>query len=78
MNDTDLILRELRELRNEIKDIKNELKVIKKGTDRMETHISFVDSVYDSIKHPFHFLMDTVRKVNNTPIIKDEQLKAIN
>jgi hypothetical protein len=58
------------------KEIINKLEILNKKIDilienkdntileKMSNHIDFVDSIYDNIKRPFHFLMDTVNSIN--------------
>jgi len=57
------ILEELKNIRSELEFIKSELAEIKEGTKKMESHISFVDSVYDRVKTPFHYVLDSVSKL---------------
>ena len=33
---------------------------INKNCDKMSNHINFVESIYEQIKRPFHFVMDKV------------------
>lgn len=43
---------------------------IYKNTKRMDDHITFVESTYDSIKTPFHYLMDKVNLLTLNPFKK--------
>jgi hypothetical protein len=58
----DNILEELKSIKLELEFIKSELQTIKSGTKKMETHISFVDSIYYRVKSPFHYILDAVSK----------------
>ena len=49
----DLLLSEIKLLRDEIANIKD-------TTSRMDKHISFVESVFDIVRIPFFSLMDAV------------------
>lgn len=55
-----LILDKLKEIENRITNIETEIIYIKSSTQNMDNHISFVEKVYDSIKMPFHYIMDKV------------------
>ena len=57
------ILSELKDIKLELEQIKLELKQIKNGTEKLENHINFVDTVYDQVKAPFHYMCDTIKKV---------------
>ena len=58
---------EIKKKQDEIERIINiiceKLDKISNETNRMDSHVTFVEDIYDKIKSPFHFIMD---KVNNT------------
>ena len=62
MMDNQNISNQLIQIQKDLDFIKSELKEIKSGTNKMESHITFVDSVYNQVKSPFHYVMDLVSK----------------
>jgi hypothetical protein len=48
------------EILKKLDKIEDRLTDLKKSTDRMDRHISFVDKVFDIIRKPFFLMMDTV------------------
>lgn len=52
----------------------NKLEEIHKNTQRMEDHINFIESTYERVKTPFHYLMD---KINLIPFKTKEEKKEI-
>ena len=74
------------ELNNKIENIHNLLieindkndKIIQ-STSNMDLHIGFVEKTYESIKKPFHYLMDKVSYLTFLPFSnKTENNKPIN
>lgn len=53
----------LQEILKKINEIESNLSELKKSTDRMDRHIDFVDNVFDLVRKPFFFLMNTVNMV---------------
>lgn len=43
---------EISQLRDEIKGLRKDIKTLTRTCGRMDTHISFVDSVYENIRYP--------------------------
>jgi hypothetical protein len=43
------------------------IKEMKVGTGKMETHIDFVENIYDTVKVPFHFAMKSISSISSTP-----------
>ncbi len=73
---------QLAQIQEDLEFIKKELKEIKKGTIKMESHITFVDSIYNRVKTPFHYVMDCVnlknkilRNTNEDPVIIPRKLE---
>lgn len=58
-----LIIEKLNNIQTDINEIKKELKEIKEGTVKMDRHINFVDGVYDKVKSPFHYILESVDKI---------------
>jgi stage III sporulation protein SpoIIIAA len=76
MNDPQIIIEinklylKLEELERCNLDIERKIDLILKNTERIDQHIDFVDRTYETIKKPFHYLMDKVsmfsfKKENN-------------
>lgn len=57
-----IIIQKLTLIENDILKINMEIKEIRTGVNKMEAHISFVDSVYNKIKSPFHYILNYVDK----------------
>lgn len=60
----------LNELLNKIDNIEikidkiiNQNDKISSETCRMDSHVSFVEDIYDKVKSPFHFTMNTISKI---------------
>jgi hypothetical protein len=56
----DNIIYELKKIIEDLDFIKLEIAEIKKGTNKMENHISFIETVYSQIKKPFHYILNTI------------------
>lgn len=50
----------LEELERYNLDLERKIEIILKNTQRMDEHINFVEKTYETIKKPFHYLMDKV------------------
>ena len=55
-----ILIEKISSFEKRLSDIESKLDSIKKNTERMETHIDFVENTYDTIKTPFHFLMEKI------------------
>ena len=51
------IMDELRKLKDEISALRMDIQTLTRTCGRMDTHISFVDSVYEQVKRPFSAVM---------------------
>lgn len=60
----DHIIYELKKIREDLDFMKLEIAEIKKGTNKMENHISFIETVYSQIKKPFHYILNTISLEN--------------
>jgi len=67
-------------LEDKIDKIIDKLNVVSKNTDKMDSHIDFVDGVYSKVQRPFHTLMNLVSckllfgKNNSVNLIPDRKL----
>ena len=68
----ELVLQKLEELENSHLNLERKVDEIHKNTKRMEDHINFVETTYDKIKTPFHYLMDKVSLLSFSPFRKSE------
>jgi hypothetical protein len=41
-------------------DLERKIEIILKNTQRMDEHIDFVEKTYETIKKPFHYLMNKI------------------
>lgn len=51
---------ELESIKRELAEIREQTHEIKKDTHKMDLHINFVEAIYNQIKKPFHYVMDTI------------------
>lgn len=56
-----------------LEQLETKLENIYENTKRMDKHITFVESTYDSIKTPFHYLMNKVKILSYNPFKKMEE-----
>jgi hypothetical protein len=56
-----------KEILEELKKINLRLDKIEKGIDNMNNHITFIDSVYETIKYPFYSIINKFHKINEIP-----------
>ena len=68
----ELVLQKLEELENSHLNLERKVDEIYKNTKRMEDHINFVETTYDKVKTPFHYLMDKVNLLSFSPFRKSE------
>ena len=59
------------EILRHLSDIKQEIASMKQTINRMDTHISFIESVYDVVKIPFLTLMNVVSYTLPTMLHQD-------
>lgn len=56
--------RKIESLERKIGLLLERMDCIKKDTKRMDSHITFVEGVYDSVKSPFHFVMNKISRIS--------------
>ena len=56
------ILKKLDNLQIKIDKVQKEVNQIKNDTERMNEHISFIESIYINIQKPLHFVMNKINK----------------
>jgi archaellum component FlaC len=54
------ISNKIESLDSKIDKVIMELNKMSKETERMDTHVTFVENIYDTVKHPFHFIMNKI------------------
>jgi len=57
-NTLKLILDKLESIEKRLEVIESEIEIIKNSTENMDTHISFVENIYESVKYPFYYIMN--------------------
>lgn len=67
------ILNKLEEINQRLDKLENEIKYIKESSTNMNEHISFIETVYDTIKYPFYFIINKIKPIENIPI-KEKRL----
>lgn len=65
-----LILQKIETLEHTNLNLERKIEEILKNTKRMEDHINFVEKTYDTVKTPFHYLMDKVNSLSFSPFKK--------
>jgi len=68
INDIELIKTKIDNLEKKLDNI---LKILESDCKKMSNHIDFIENVYDNVKTPFTFLMNSVNNVIKIPFIKD-------
>lgn len=56
-----------KEILEELKKINLRLDKIEKGIDNMNNHITFIDSIYETIKYPFYLIMNKFYGIDKIP-----------
>lgn len=72
------ILTELNEIKESYTNLEKKVDEMYKNTKRMEEHIDFVEGTYETIKTPFHYLMDKVSLLSFSSFRKSEILQSEN
>jgi hypothetical protein len=62
-----IILNKLDEILIRLDKIEEDIRYLKNGSDNMNDHISFIESVYDTIKNPFYFIMNKIKPIEKIP-----------
>ena len=76
MNDKlDLILVELLEIKSELKNLKSDIAIIKNQTSKMDSHVDFVNSVYEKVETPMNYIVDKFNSVLLTSDKPKEQIE---
>ena len=71
------ILVALRRIDERIESLENKISVIHDKCDKMEKHINFVDSVYDRVKTPFHYIMNRVAFVISSTSLHQQSIESV-
>jgi len=74
MNILNEISNKLTYITERLEYIENDIKDIKKSSNNMDEHISFVENVYDTVKIPFYYIINKITQ-NNVTDIPDKQIK---
>lgn len=59
-----VILEKLELIESKLDNLIEQNKKISKETQRMDSHVTFVEGVYDMVKSPFHFMMNRINKIS--------------
>lgn len=68
------ILSQLRDISLRLSIIEKQLDHIKLSNDNMNDHIDFVESVYDTVKSPFYYILSKVKRI---PALPEKEVKLI-
>jgi archaellum component FlaC len=74
MNILNEISNKLTYITERLEYIENDIKDIKKSSNNMDEHISFVENVYDTVKIPFYYIINKITR-NNVTDIPSKQIK---
>lgn len=69
----DIILEKLINIENKLLKIEVDIELLKSNGNNLNNHISFIENVYNSIKHPFYYLINCIpsnKKIYILPKIK--------
>jgi len=55
---------------SKLEDLDKRIAAIETNTLKMDSHIDFVESVYDNIKSPFHRIMNMIQGTPRVPMIE--------
>lgn len=66
----ELLFYKLELIEKRLDEITDDIIIIKKGTSNMDTHISFVENIYDSIKYPFYCIINNFSTKKIEPQLK--------
>lgn len=64
------ILEKLNKIEEKLEIMQNDINNIKKASNNMDNHISFVETVYDTVKNPFYYIMNKIQPIE----IKDKHM----
>lgn len=64
----EILIKKIENLENKIENLERKLDNIHKETQRMDSHVTFVENIYQNVKSPFHYLMNKVNIVSNLSI----------
>jgi hypothetical protein len=56
------------DIENRLQTIETKLQFIQDSGIRMNNHISFVESIYNTVKVPFYYIMNKIQPINTTHI----------
>lgn len=69
----DTILEKLINIECRLSKIEENMEVLKNNGENLNEHISFIENVYNSIKHPFYYLINCIpsnNKIYTEPVKK--------
>lgn len=66
----DYIIQTQKEIMDRLDDHEQKINDILGGTKKMESHITFIDSIYNQIRTPFHFIMDSVSTLKQSHLLE--------
>ena len=76
-NKLEIITQKLEQVQTKLEKLEK-LENIYENTKRMNEHITFVESTYDSVKTPFNYLMNKVKILSYNPFKKLEENEESN
>lgn len=60
------ILEKLNKIEEKLEIIQNDINDIKKSSNNMDNHISFIETVYENVKSPFYYIMNKITLIETT------------
>jgi|LakMenE09Jun09ns_1017247.scaffolds.fasta_scaffold00104_4 hypothetical protein len=70
-------LDKINDIENRLQTIEGKLQFIKDSGIRMNNHISFVESIYNTVKYPFFYIMNKIQPINTKDIEMNYQKKLL-
>lgn len=69
----DSVISELREISNRLESIEDDIREIQASNRKIDSHVDFVNGVYDKVRRPFHYFFDTLAKVQNANELRNKK-----
>ena len=64
----DIILKELSEIRAELRQLSANVKTLLESSQKMNDHIGFVETTYETLKAPLHYITAKINCISGKPL----------
>jgi prefoldin subunit 5 len=70
------LAQEIQDLKDEVRQLRQDIHQLARTCGRMDNHISFVDSVYETVRHPIQSIINRLYPSVEMPVLEyDEDLE---